>query len=156
MRQKLTQLQAFSLEKLQKSCQSQSCWNYMATKKQLLNSYLKPNHEPWRLSRTKEIKYKMYSNTNGSWTWIIIRTITMSKTGTCCHSFQSSRQTCTWVENREALPQIPEESLPPSSSWSAEGEITLPMNLSTFCGTQDDVKHCACALQTWSLLHNRP
>lgn len=56
----------------------------------------------------------------------------MAETVTCCHSFQSSRQTCTWEENREALPQIPEEWLPPSSSWSAEDGITLTVKLYTF------------------------
>lgn len=37
-----------------------------------------------------------------------------------------------WVENLAAPPQIPVETLPPSSSWSAEGEIMSTVKLHTF------------------------
>lgn len=46
------------------------------------------------------------------------------ETVTCCHTYQTLGQTCTWVENPEAPPQTPGESPPPSSSWSAESDIT--------------------------------
>lgn len=42
------------------------------------------------------------------------------QTVTCCHNYQSSSQTCTWVESPGVLPQTPAESVLSSSSWSAE------------------------------------